>query len=103
MWSLIRRRPDEAAPTSEDGRYAVCPSCCERSPVVDSAPTLRCRRCGAVFAIAWSDSPWRAFEVLPGRPQDRKSTRLNSSHSQISYAVFCLKKKKKSHVDTTRL
>src|SRR2546430_17442349 len=32
----------------------------------------------------------------PGRsaPLDRKSTRLNSSHSQISYAVFCLKKKK---------
>src|SRR5688572_31950853 len=29
---------------------------------------------------------------------DRKSTRLNSSHSQISYAVFCLKKKKKKHV-----
>src|SRR2546430_10927885 len=28
---------------------------------------------------------------------DRKSTRLNSSHSQISYAVFCLKKKKKEH------
>src|SRR2546430_13437719 len=28
--------------------------------------------------------------------QDRKSTRLNSSHSQISYAVFCLKKKKKA-------
>src|SRR5688572_32055288 len=27
--------------------------------------------------------------------EDRKSTRLNSSHSQISYAVFCLKKKKK--------
>src|SRR2546427_3344309 len=31
----------------------------------------------------------------PGCPADRKSTRLNSSHSQISYAVFCLKKKKK--------
>src|SRR5688572_32746534 len=29
-------------------------------------------------------------------PVDRKSTRLNSSHSQISYAVFCLKKKKKN-------
>src|SRR5689334_23989688 len=29
--------------------------------------------------------------------RDRKSTRLNSSHSSISYAVFCLKKKKKSH------
>src|SRR5688572_33332736 len=31
------------------------------------------------------------------RVQDRKSTRLNSSHSQISYAVFCLKKKKKKN------
>src|SRR2546427_3232679 len=30
------------------------------------------------------------------RERDRKSTRLNSSHSQISYAVFCLKKKKKT-------
>src|SRR5438270_11643535 len=30
---------------------------------------------------------------LGSRPRDRKSTRLNSSHSQISYAVFCLKKK----------
>src|SRR2546430_16728790 len=32
---------------------------------------------------------------MPGGAIDRKSTRLNSSHSQISYAVFCLKKKKK--------
>src|SRR2546430_11199824 len=31
------------------------------------------------------------------RGRDRKSTRLNSSHSQISYAVFCLKKKKKKN------
>src|SRR3712207_6984955 len=30
----------------------------------------------------------------PGRSEDRKSTRLNSSHANISYAVFCLKKKK---------
>src|SRR2546430_2424623 len=32
--------------------------------------------------------------ALAEQPGDRKSTRLNSSHSQISYAVFCLKKKK---------
>src|SRR2546422_2515051 len=32
---------------------------------------------------------------LRQRPRDRKSTRLNSSHGYISYAVFCLKKKKK--------
>src|SRR3712207_7200136 len=31
--------------------------------------------------------------------QDRKSTRLNSSHANISYAVFCLKKKKKSQTN----
>src|SRR2546430_12782051 len=36
----------------------------------------------------------------PQRPDgDRKSTRLNSSHSQISYAVFCLKKKKHNNSD----
>src|SRR3712207_8426846 len=34
-------------------------------------------------------------EVLSAEGQDRKSTRLNSSHANISYAVFCLKKKKK--------
>src|SRR3712207_8003362 len=32
--------------------------------------------------------------ALPAWPEDRKSTRLNSSHANISYAVFCLKKKK---------
>src|SRR5690349_22107810 len=36
----------------------------------------------------------------PMLPEDRKSTRLNSSHVEISYAVFCLKKKKKRRHDT---
>src|SRR2546430_2812444 len=36
----------------------------------------------------------RDLQRRGGRGRDRKSTRLNSSHSQISYAVFCLKKKK---------
>src|SRR2546429_4124845 len=34
-------------------------------------------------------------------PEDRKSTRLNSSHGYISYAVFCLKKKKKTESNIT--
>src|SRR5690349_23579703 len=38
-----------------------------------------------------SDQGYRAAQA---RPRDRKSTRLNSSHVEISYAVFCLKKKK---------
>src|SRR3712207_8734152 len=36
------------------------------------------------------------YERLSGSRKDRKSTRLNSSHANISYAVFCLKKKKKT-------
>src|SRR2546427_3714254 len=44
----------------------------------------------------------RQRRVLLLADLDRKSTRLNSSHSQISYAVFCLKKKKKKkHTSTT--
>src|SRR3989440_765778 len=35
--------------------------------------------------------------LVTGVQTDRKSTRLNSSHDQISYAVFCLKKKKRQH------
>src|SRR3712207_9002571 len=38
----------------------------------------------------------------PPSPQDRKSTRLNSSHANISYAVFCLKKKKINMVKVIR-
>src|SRR2546430_6819134 len=41
------------------------------------------------------DSGCVGIDPLLCSPLDRKSTRLNSSHSQISYAVFCLKKKKK--------
>src|SRR5438552_14815608 len=37
------------------------------------------------------------------RVRDRKSTRLNSSHQIISYAVFCLKKKKKKYKNTTNI
>src|SRR2546430_13357605 len=42
-----------------------------------------------------SPTPPGLYITPTALPKDRKSTRLNSSHSQISYAVFCLKKKKK--------
>src|SRR5688572_30897506 len=48
-----------------------------------------------------SQSPPVAGPLSEKTEEDRKSTRLNSSHSQISYAVFCLKKKKK-HTDNQR-
>src|SRR2546426_2132964 len=44
--------------------------------------------------------PGDAIELGRARFRDRKSTRLNSSHLVISYAVFCLKKKKKRHTGT---
>src|SRR2546421_1803377 len=44
------------------------------------------------FVTDWCLVPFRAVST------DRKSTRLNSSHDQISYAVFCLKKKKNPHM-----
>src|SRR2546429_6697328 len=42
------------------------------------------------------EGPHRQRQFHGREPQDRKSTRLNSSHGYISYAVFCLKKKKKA-------
>src|SRR3712207_8803049 len=58
-------------------------------------------------AVVADDDPVRAQEVLDRRAlleelRDRKSTRLNSSHANISYAVFCLKKKKNSYTFLTR-
>src|SRR6266498_4770262 len=50
---------------------------------------------GAAFATAAFQSDPDPLRRIEGYIEDRKSTRLNSSHVRISYAVFCLKKKKK--------
>src|SRR2546422_3030454 len=69
-------RPEEALPLVREGEHG------ERGE----------RRLGKRQDDAPEDRPFpRAIE-----PRDRKSTRLNSSHGYISYAVFCLKKKKKN-------
>src|SRR2546430_13288368 len=44
--------------------------------------------------LPWLEGGIRMDRSVVRDPEDRKSTRLNSSHSQISYAVFCLEKKK---------
>src|SRR5256885_11725844 len=59
-----------------------------RSPIRFSAPP-DCRR-------PWIPKLSPAAKTRRSSPVDRKSTRLNSSHLVISYAVFCLKKKKKN-------
>src|SRR2546427_5453523 len=65
-------------------------SCCEPHP---TAGYFFCSA-GSQLALAASCARLRLAT------EDRKSTRLNSSHSQISYAVFCLKKKKKKKNNT---
>src|SRR5437773_6520498 len=47
------------------------------------------------------DAEGKRYDGDGGKPGDRKSTRLNSSHITISYAVFCLKKKKKTRKNKT--
>src|SRR5256885_12761374 len=64
---------------------AACPDCTRR--IHAFSPVSNCpSEAGIVRVESWP-SWWQ--------PTDRKSTRLNSSHLVISYAVFCLKKKKK--------
>src|SRR2546430_6343168 len=56
-------------------------------PFGGGAQSLATAKTGGLGHVWW--------DTDTDRMKDRKSTRLNSSHSQISYAVFCLKKKKK--------
>src|SRR5688572_31772962 len=79
-----------------------------REPLGGGPAQIRSQVTGSALA-SWSRSPVAPGSIhveidsVPSRLErdwlealrDRKSTRLNSSHSQISYAVFCLKKKKK--------
>src|SRR5207248_9599091 len=66
---------------------ATAPASSTRWPVTGSP---HCgRRCSR-----WLASTWPGCASSPTPTVDRKSTRLNSSHRTISYAVFCLKKKK---------
>src|SRR5688572_31801049 len=63
--------------------------------LADEAGRVECPRGAAFQPVMLRDEGTallgRPLGVVPaGRDQDRKSTRLNSSHSQISYAVFCL-------------
>src|SRR5690606_39793597 len=87
------RTPYAPAPTppprfSSSSRGSSVPATAPRS-ADPSAPPVQCPSAGC------SPPPPNAAIVLAAPLRDRKSTRLNSSHVKISYAVFCLKKKKK--------
>src|SRR2546426_3897164 len=96
---MIRRPPRSTlfpyttlfrSPTRDVGKVGVSPPrVALPAPAQPPGPAGRCRSVGAV------DRAPGVKISLGNRPSlDRKSTRLNSSHLVISYAVFCLKKKK---------
>src|SRR5690242_20883416 len=76
--TLFRSSPER--PCARHRRTPACRRCADRHGQRDALHPAR----GGSYPVA----AWRTA-------RDRKSTRLNSSHMSISYAVFCLKKKKK--------
>src|SRR5437867_9793536 len=64
----------------------------------DALPIFR-RSASACLAWDGASNSW----AMSSKRRDRKSTRLNSSHRTISYAVFCLKKKKKKNKNIIKL
>lgn len=70
LWSVVPRLKHATQPPPSWGStYGVCPRCCARAPLARHAVDTRCPRCRGLFAIAWTDSRWCAFETLgDGRP-----------------------------------
>src|SRR3712207_1726722 len=91
--------PSPARPPSGCRFHTRCPW---RQPTRchDEVPALRELATGHLVSCHWAEEI-RDGVLAPRSPEeaDRKSTRLNSSHANISYAVFCLKKKKTLPID----
>src|SRR5256885_358190 len=113
MDSLVSQSPESAPPTPKSLAFIVW----DTPPIVIGAGSFLDRLAGLagarnVFHDIATPSAQVSIETIAARdpdfvavlsdtaaaPRDRKSTRLNSSHLVISYAVFCLKKKNKEHV-----
>src|SRR4051812_168999 len=100
-------RPSTVSRCSSASTPRGCPRYSPASPPVRNCtpwyvvgrkplPQLELPPDGPLLPVLNTTKPGRSFASLP-RP-DRKSTRLNSSHMSISYAVFCLKKKNERRV-----
>src|SRR5438270_213315 len=88
--------PDDLEGIAAVHRRGILPVVVDESCIVAAdIPRLAGAVDGINIKLAKCGSLREALRMIAtARAQDRKSTRLNSSHSQISYAVFCLKKKK---------
>ena len=90
-WTVVPG-PDRGAAAGTGGarKYGVCPSCCARARLDGPAPAMRCPRCGALAAVAWSDADWRAFEVRTGRPAPRTLAKARARALKALAAAFGL-------------
>src|SRR3712207_7420096 len=85
-------RSPSVDPQLAEGRRAVA-----RHVLGELLDPVATQHAGQVRRTAACGGDDRAGQLVTEPPGDRKSTRLNSSHANISYAVFCLKKKKHLH------
>src|SRR3712207_8722866 len=93
---LMIRRPPRSTLFPYTTLFRSAPA--RRSPCPDrSGNTPRRMRDTETVQVLDREADRVEAAVTLRRHRDRKSTRLNSSHANISYAVFCLKKKKKKH------
>src|SRR5438105_358851 len=92
--SLRRRMNSRSAALKMKGMKSAFSSPIPCSPEIEPPTSAQTFMISAPAATTRASSPGvrGSYRIL-----DRKSTRLNSSHEWISYAVFCLKKKKKTH------
>src|SRR5690242_21231630 len=93
---ILRAMIDELIEKSlvENGSFADCP-CASHAPLAFEGKPGQNQLAHLVLrALINGDCVVHAFCLIVVLRRDRKSTRLNSSHMSISYAVFCLKKKK---------
>src|SRR2546421_5699054 len=99
---MIRRPPRSTlfpyTTLFRSGEGVIVPAVAVMQKTSDGAEKIDGRRGQLFFCGSDVANPFSFVDDLPqpdgGLIIDRKSTRLNSSHDQISYAVFCLKKKK---------
>src|SRR5205085_12109298 len=84
LWLTMSEGKSSGHPRTEIEATGPGSAAASSSSATDASRTTDARTSATRAASASSSG---------GSPRDRKSTRLNSSHSQISYAVFCLKKK----------
>src|SRR2546427_9544759 len=88
----LRGSFDEFSPLRRKPPESYVPSCLISRVRIRSTSVLGILASAAFMLLNQVSPPWAG--ISSEYSIDRKSTRLNSSHSQISYAVFCLKKKK---------